>query len=131
MIASYGAFTLAFGISAQHLWLHFGRKDETGSRKLEDLNYRVIQVGFFFVTVGIIFGAVWADSAWGRYWGWDPKEIWSLVTWFIYGACLHGRMVGWCRGPRAATASILAYAAVLFTFFGVNFLLSGLHSYAK
>ena len=131
MICAYGAFTLAFGISVLHLWVHFGRKDEQGSKKLEDLTYRIIQIGFFSITLGVILGALWADSAWGRYWGWDPKETWALVTWFIYAACIHGRMLGWCRGPRAAAASILGYAAALFTFFGVNFLMTGLHSYAN
>jgi cytochrome c-type biogenesis protein CcsB len=131
MICSYGAFSLAFGISGIHLYQHFARKDAEASRKLEDLTYRVVQVGFFFITVGIILGAVWADSAWGRYWGWDPKEIWALVSWFIYGAYIHGRMIGWCRGIRAAYASVIGYAAILFTFFGVNFVLTGLHSYAN
>ncbi|MEK7469196.1 MAG: cytochrome c biogenesis protein CcsA [Planctomycetota bacterium] len=131
MICAYGAFSLAFGISVLQLWLHFIRKDDAVTRKLEDLNYRVVQIGFFCLTLGIILGAAWADAAWGRYWGWDPKEIWALVTWFLYGACIHGRMIGWCRGRRAAAASILGYAAAMFTFFGVNFLLGGLHSYAN
>ncbi len=75
--------------------------------------------------------AVWANSAWGTYWSWDPKETWSLITWLIYAGFLHCRfMRGW-RGKRAAWISIIGFASVLFTYVGVNFLLSGLHSYAK
>ena len=89
-----------------------------------------ISFGFLFLTVGIISGAVWANSAWGTYWSWDPKETWSLITWFIYAIFLHCRfMRGW-RGKRAAWISVIGFASVVFTYLGVNFLLSGLHSYA-
>jgi len=83
-----------------------------------------------FLTVGIIAGAVWANFAWGTYWSWDPKETWSLITWFTYAVFLHCRfMRGW-RGKRAAWISIVGFSSVVFTYFGVNFLLSGMHSYA-
>lgn len=131
MTASYGAFTLAFGISAMHLFMHYVKHDVEISGKLEKLAFQAIQVGFFSLTVGAVLGAVWADSAWGRYWGWDPKEIWALVSWCVYGAYLCGRTVGWCRGPRAAYASLIGFCAILFTFLGVNFVLTGLHSYAN
>jgi len=85
--------------------------------------------GFLFLTIGIITGAVWANSAWGRYWGWDPKETWSLITWFIYASLLHARMMRGWRGRRIAYLSIVGFVAVLFTYFGVNYL-PGLHSYA-
>jgi cytochrome c-type biogenesis protein CcsB len=92
---------------------------------------KTIAFGFLFLSVGIISGAVWANSAWGTYWSWDPKETWSLITWFIYAVFLHCRfMRGW-RGRRAAWISILGFASVIFTYLGVNFLLSGLHSYAQ
>jgi ABC-type transport system involved in cytochrome c biogenesis permease subunit len=92
---------------------------------------KTISFGFLFLTAGIITGAVWANSAWGTYWSWDPKETWSLITWFIYAVFLHCRfMRGW-KGQRAAWISILGFASVIFTYFGVNYLLSGLHSYAK
>jgi len=98
-------------------------------RVLDDLNYRAIMIGFPLLTLGIITGAAWANYAWGTYWSWDPKETWSLITWFIYAALLHGRMtIGW-RGKRAALLSIAGFLIMLFTFIGVNMWLPGLHSY--
>jgi cytochrome c-type biogenesis protein CcsB len=97
-------------------------------RVLDELGYQMVLFGFLFLSVGIITGAVWANSAWGRYWGWDPKETWSLITWFVYAAVLHARMMRGWRGQRIAYLSMVGFAAVLFTYFGVN-LLSGLHSY--
>ena len=91
---------------------------------------QMVLFGFLFLTGGIITGAVWANSAWGTYWSWDPKETWSLITWFIYAIFLHCRfMRGW-RGKRAAWVSIIGFASVLFTYVGVNLLMKGLHSYA-
>ena len=95
---------------------------------LDELNYQLIMFGFLFLSAGIITGAVWANSAWGRYWGWDPKETWSLITWFVYATLLHARMMRGWHGRRIAYLSILGFMAVLFTYFGVN-LLPGLHSY--
>jgi len=98
---------------------------------LDDLNYQSLKFGFPLLTLGIITGAVWADNAWGRYWGWDPKETWSLITWFLYAAMLHQRLtVGW-RGRKAAIMAIVGFLAVLFTFLGVNLLLPGLHAYSN
>ena len=92
---------------------------------------KTISFGFLFLTVGIISGAVWANSAWGTYWSWDPKETWSLITWFIYAVFLHCRfMRGW-KGTRAAWISVIGFGSVIFTYYGVNFLLSGMHSYAR
>jgi len=131
----YAAFALAFGISWMYL---FKQKDAEGKSKLlahfpklrilDDLNHQLIMFGFLFLTVGIITGAVWANSAWGRYWGWDPKETWSLITWFIYATLLHARMMRGWYGKRIAYLSIIGFVAVLFTYFGVNYL-PGLHSY--
>ncbi len=95
---------------------------------LDELNYQLIIFGFLFLSVGIISGAVWANSAWGRYWGWDPKETWSLITWFVYATLLHAKMMRGWQGRRIAFLSIVGFAAVVFTYFGVN-LLPGLHSY--
>ncbi|HHP7236761.1 MAG TPA: c-type cytochrome biogenesis protein CcsB [Desulfobacterales bacterium] len=95
---------------------------------LDELNYQLIMFGFLFLSVGIITGAVWANSAWGRYWGWDPKETWSLITWFIYATLLHAKLMRGWHGRRIAYLSLIGFAAVLFTYFGVN-LLPGLHSY--
>jgi cytochrome c-type biogenesis protein CcsB len=104
---------------------------------LDELNYRCVTIGFPLLTMGIITGAIWAQQAWGTYWSWDPKETWSLITWLLYAALLHGRMtVGW-RGRRAAWWALIGFASVLFTFLGVNFLLpklipnlESLHIYA-
>ena len=96
---------------------------------LDSLNYRALTVGFPLLTLGIITGSIWAQYAWGAYWQWDPKETWSLITWLIYAAVLHARFtIGW-RGRKAAWFSIVGFSAVLFTFLGVNLLLTGLHSY--
>ena len=98
---------------------------------LDDLSYLSLKFGFPLLTLGIITGAVWAEYAWGRYWNWDPKETWSLITWLLYAALLHQRLtVGW-RGRKAAIMAIVGFLAVLFTFLGVNLLLPGLHTYSK
>ncbi len=133
----YAAFAVAFGLSIMFLI----RKEKIEgneslwskipeSRMLDELTHQMVMLGFLFLTAGIITGAVWANSAWGRYWGWDPKETWSLITWFIYATLLHARlMLGW-QGRRAAVFAIAGFGAVLFTYFGVN-LLPGLHSYGS
>ena len=97
---------------------------------LDSINYKCLTFGFPLMTMGIISGAIWANSAWGGYWRWDPKETWALITWFLYAALLHGRLtVGW-RGRRAAIFAIIGFLCLLFTFFGVNLFLSGLHSFS-
>jgi cytochrome c-type biogenesis protein CcsB len=98
---------------------------------LDDMNYQALKFGFPLLTLGIITGAIWADYAWGRYWGWDPKETWSLITWFLYAALLHQRLaIGW-RGRKAAILAIVGFSAALFTFLGVSLLLPGLHAYSN
>lgn len=98
---------------------------------LDTLNHHCLSIGFPLLTLGIITGSIWAKQAWGAYWHWDPKETWSLVTWFLYAAVVHQRFtVGW-RGRRAALLSILAFLSVLFTLWGVSFLLKGVHTYAS
>ena len=96
---------------------------------LDEIGYRAVVVGFPFLTLTIILGAIWADTAWGTYWSWDPKETASLVTWLIYGAYLHARVMRGWRGNRAAWLLVLGFAATLFTYFG-NLFFGGLHSYA-
>ncbi len=131
----YGAFAVAFGVSVMYLIKSRRGEGEGGLvgrfpaiAVLDELTHQLGMFGFLFLSAGIITGAVWANSAWGRYWGWDPKETWSLITWFIYAALLHARMMRGWRGRRIAWLSIVGFAAVLFTYFGVN-LLPGLHSY--
>ncbi len=97
--------------------------------QLDEVTYRMIAIGFPLLTGGIITGAVWANSAWGTYWGWDPKETWSLITWFIYAVYLHARYVRGWKGSQMAVISAVGFLAVIFTYLGVNLVLSGLHSY--
>lgn len=126
----YGAFAVAFAASVSYLVGSAAKARQEIVDALDESTAKTISFGFFFLTVGIIGGAVWANSAWGTYWSWDPKETWSLITWFIYAVFLHCRfMRGW-RGKRAVWISVLGFASVIFTYFGVNYLLSGLHSYA-
>jgi ABC-type transport system involved in cytochrome c biogenesis permease subunit len=119
----YGAFAVGAAASIGYLI--------TGKDAFDDATARTISFGFLFLTVGIIAGAVWANSAWGTYWSWDPKETWSLITWLIYAVFLHCRFLRGWKGKRAAWISVLGFASVIFTYFGVNYLLSGLHSYAN
>ena len=126
----YGGVAIAFLSGIGYLIAaHGGGASET-LNAFEAATDKTISFGFLFLTVGIISGAVWANSAWGTYWSWDPKETWSLITWLIYAVYLHCRfMRGW-RGKRAAIISTLGFVSVVFTYVGVNYLLSGLHSYA-
>ena len=94
---------------------------------LDRTGYAFIISGFTMLTIGLITGFVYAHLVWGRFWSWDNKEIWSMITWLIYAALLHGRLVSGWRGRRAAIMAIIGFAALLFTFFGVNFLLEGNH----
>lgn len=133
-------FTLAFVGSI--VWLLQSRRrraragTETGAvmddqlARLDRLVYRSIAVGYGLFTVGgLIFGAIWAQLAWGRYWGWDPKETWALVTWIVYSIYLHARLQRWGRGAVSHWISIAGYLAAMFTLFGVNLLYRSLHAY--
>ena len=133
----YGAFAIAFAVSIMYLMKQkHGDREEgllalfPGAGVLDELVHQLVMFGFLFLTAGIITGAVWANSAWGRYWGWDPKETWSLITWFIYATLLHARLMRGWHGKRIAFLSIIGFTAVLFTYFGVNYL-PGLHSYGS
>jgi cytochrome c-type biogenesis protein CcsB len=100
------------------------------SAELERLSYRLHVVGFPLWTFTVIVGAIWADSAWGRYWGWDPKETWSFVVWVGYAAYLHARLTRGWDGRRGAVLAFVAFGALVFNFVGVNLLFSGWHSYS-
>jgi cytochrome c-type biogenesis protein CcsB len=134
----YAAFGLAFGLSLMYLLKKREKSEGSNvfiriipdSSILDDMNYQMVVIGFLLLTLGIITGSVWAHSAWGSYWSWDPKETWSLITWLVYAALLHSRMVRGWRGNKLALLSIIGFSCVLFTYFGVNYL-AGLHSYAK
>jgi len=129
-IVAYGSFAIAFAASVMYLLQPAGgRWGLPKPQVLDEIGYRAVVVGFPFLTLTIILGAVWADTAWGTYWSWDPKETASLVTWFIYGAYLHARVMRGWRGNRAAWLLVLGFAATLFTYFG-NLFFGGLHSYS-
>lgn len=134
-IAGEGFFAVAFVSSALLIWS--ARKDRKGVKTsrlsldfLDALSYKAIAIGFpLFTLGGLFFGAIWAQHAWGRYWGWDPKETFTLVTWLVYVVYLHLRVgFGW-KGQRLAWVAVVGFLLALFTFAGVNYLLRGLHSY--
>ena len=126
-IVAYGSFTIAFASAL--LYLSPWRRGLPSRELLDEISYKSVVVGYPFLTLTIVLGAVWADVAWGSYWSWDPKETASLVTWLIYGSYLHARVVRGWRGERAALLLILGFGATLFTYFG-NLFFGGLHSYS-
>ncbi len=128
---SYGAFTLALGVANINLGFYLFRP--ANSAKLNAMNffiYRAIQIGVVLLAAGTILGGVWANESWGRFWGWDPKEVWALIALLGYLALLHGRYVGWVRGFGLSVGAVVSYLLVLMAWYGVNFVLGvGLHSY--
>ena len=138
-LIAYGFLSLAFCGGLMYLLLErelkrkrFGYIFERfpSLDSLDQLNNHCLTAGFIFLTLGIVTGSIWARQAWGTYWQWDPKETWSLITWFLYLIQLHQRFtVGW-RGKRAAVMAVIGFASVVFTLWGVTYLLGGIHSYA-
>ncbi|MDZ7642253.1 MAG: c-type cytochrome biogenesis protein CcsB [Desulfurivibrio sp.] len=139
----YACFAVAFGMAVVYLAKNHnveksGQPAGTGIfaalphlKVIDDVIYKTIFFGFIWFTVGgLIFGAIWANSAWGTYWSWDPKETWSLITWFIYAGTLHVRYTRGWSGKKIAWLAILGFISTICTYYGVNFLLAGLHSYA-
>lgn len=135
----YGAFAIAGALGVMYL-LKQTRQDKKVQEEekdsflpsltaIDELIHKTLIFGFLWLSAGIITGAIWANEAWGTYWSWDPKETWSIITWFLYALTLHARFTRGWNGTRIAWLSIVGFAAVLFTYFGVNFFLSGLHSY--
>jgi len=100
------------------------------SRKIDLIAYRFLAFAFPLWTFTVVAGAIWAEYAWGRYWGWDPKETWALITWVIYAGYLHARSTAGWRGTKAAVIAIIGLASFWFNFVGINLFVSGLHSYA-
>lgn len=136
VVASYGAFALAGFLGHVFLFHYLATGHRTPAqrelaRRLDLYLYRTMQVGVLLLTVGTILGGVWANASWGRYWGWDPKETWALITLLGYLAILHSRVMGWVRGFGTALATVYAFLLVIMTYFGVNYFLVGLHSYAQ
>ena len=148
---AYGAFALSFGTGLIYLWknrnhlkvgspvMAGGSGTDSNILKLEQLDqqtYWLVALGFIMLGAGIIFGAVWANETWGSYWSWDPKETWSLITWFVYAVFLHTRLVAKWRGSKTAWLAVLGFVAVLVCYYGVNVVLpkytdGGLHSYGS
>ena len=100
------------------------------SSTLDAMSYRITAFMFPLWTFTIVAGAIWAENAWGRYWGWDPKETWAFITWVAYAAYLHARATAGWKGRKAAVVGLIAFGCFLFNYFGVNILITGLHSYA-
>lgn len=100
------------------------------AERLETMAYRVVVVGFVFWTFTLIAGAVWAERAWGRYWGWDTKEVWTFIIWTLFAGYIHARATRGWRGARSATLAIIGFSAVIFNFTIVNLFFKGLHAYS-
>ena len=143
-VLSSALFTLTFAMSAlQLLQSHREKKLAAGGAdnlafmrvvpnalSLENLSYRINTVAFVGWTFTLMFGAIWAEKAWGRFWGWDPKEVWTFVIWVVYAGYLHARATRGWTGTRAAWLSIVGYACVIINFTLVNTVFNGLHSYS-
>jgi cytochrome c-type biogenesis protein CcsB len=137
----YAAFAVAAALGIMYLVKNSSKNEESQStgivnslpplKTIDDLIHKTMVFGFIWLTAGIITGAIWANSAWGTYWSWDPKETWSLITWFVYAITLHARYTRGWSGTKIAFLAIFGFLAVLFTYYGVNFILSGLHSYGS
>ncbi len=133
-----GAFVVAGLLSA--LYLVRDRSDRRGGTgwaaalppadRLDTMAYRTVAFTMPLWTFAIVAGAIWAEAAWGRYWGWDPKETWALITWLVFAGYLHARATAGWRGRRAAWLGVAGLVTFVFNYFGVNLLFSGLHSYA-
>ncbi len=141
LFVAYGAFAASFGLGI--LYLIKNKKDKGNKKRenrflsllpesavIEESIYKVISVGLVFLTAGIVIGAAWADSAWGGYWSWDPKETWSLITWIAYILFIHARFTKGWGGKKMAWIAVIGFAVVIFCYLGVDLIIPGLHSYA-
>ena len=132
MVAAYGALTVSFGAALLQLLQDSAWRLSRlqAARRFDEIGYRAVVVGFPLLALGIALGAYWASTAWGRYWSWDPKETSSLVTWLAYGVYFHVHSLRRWSGRRSAVVLVAAYGCVLFSYFGINLWVTGLHSYA-
>jgi cytochrome c-type biogenesis protein CcsB len=138
IVASYGPFTLGaiIGLVALVLMLFMNKsnkeKIKLNIRELSIINELALTVGLIMLTIGNFLGGQWANESWGRYWGWDPKETWALISIIVYAFVIHMRFVPGLRGNFAFNwGAVIAFGSILMTYFGVNFYLTGLHSYAS
>jgi len=139
-IVAYGAFTISFGFAVLYLLReHLQRKGKNEKLRslipdcqvLDRLIYQSIAIGFPFMALLIITGAIWADYAWGSYWRWDPKEVWALITALIYAVYLHLRIAMKWRGRAGAIVAVIGFISVVICYMGVNLFFAGLHSYGS
>ena len=137
-LISYASFVLAFAAAAGYMSqekmlkakrINSLQRHLPALSVMDSLAYKLVSLGFPMLTLGIVTGSLWAQSAWGRYWGWDPKETWALITWLVYAAYLHVRIVQGRRGKWANRILVAGFLCVVVTFLGVNFLGRGLHQY--
>jgi len=138
IVGSYGPFTLGMILGVVSLLLMILTNDKNEKKmklnikELTIVNEMALTVGLVMLTIGNFLGGMWANESWGRYWGWDPKETWALISIMVYAFVIHMRLVPGLRGRFVFNlGSIIAFASILMTYFGVNFYLAGLHSYAK
>jgi cytochrome c-type biogenesis protein CcsB len=138
IVASYGPFSLGMilGIFALFLMAFTNEKNKNkmdlNIKEITIINEMAVTVGLIMLTIGNFLGGMWANESWGRYWGWDPKETWALISIMVYAFVLHMRLIPGLRGRYTFNLwSVIAYASIMMTYFGVNFYLSGLHSYAS
>ena len=130
IMLSYAAFAVALGIANVTLGFYLaGSKRHEAIKTQSRFTYETLQAGTLLLVVGTFLGAAWADYSWGRFWGWDPKEVWALITLLGYLAILHARRVGWVGNRGLAAWSVICFMLVLMTWYGVNFLSGGLHNY--
>ncbi len=136
MFVGYSAFAISFIAALLYLgkskWQNgFFFKYLPDISSLDNLSYKSIAWGLPFLTIGIVTGAIWANYTWGSYWSWDPKETWSLITWLIYAAYLHARITKGWKGKKTAILAIVGFLSMAFLYWGVAFILPGLHSYGR
>ena len=124
-----GSFRQADGLNPSSAAIHLQSTAFRSSEELDSLSYRTITVGFLLLSVGLISGAVWANEAWGAWWSWDPKETWAFITWLVYAAYLHTRLVRGWQGRKPAFVAAAGLVVIAVCYIGVNLLGIGLHSY--
>lgn len=134
-VLAVGLFTLAFGLAILQLFQarHTPPKMLRGfpkAERLENLSYRMSVIGFVFWTFTLIAGSIWAEASWGRYWGWDTKEVWTFVIWVLYAGYIHARATRGWRGKPSAWLNIVGFTAIIFNYAIVNQFFPGLHSYS-
>jgi len=138
-ILSGGIFLLSNTVAGAYLWLdRIERKGERGEfakrlpslESLDQLSYRLVAFVFPLWTFAVISGAIWAEAAWGRYWGWDPKETWAFITWILYASYLHARVTAGWKGRKAAWLCLIAGSSYLFNYVYINVWGSGRHTYS-